>query len=112
LQNAKDKHVFSRLTKDLLAITKTDNTNEKGLRILQDGNLSLSENFDSNLKGKLGATLFATYTKAFNRVSDDATLNFAAFSPTMRIAALSGTTYFKVVMGAIELDFEIEVSVF
>lgn len=39
LQNPKDKRVVSRLTKDLVAITKTDTTNERGLRTLQDGNL-------------------------------------------------------------------------
>ena len=36
LQNAKDKRVTSRLTKDLLAIIKTDTVNERGLRTLTD----------------------------------------------------------------------------
>jgi hypothetical protein len=112
LQNAKDKRVVSRLTKDLVAITKTDTINDRGLRTLQDGNLSLLENFEFNLNGKLGATLFAIYSKAFDRVSGEATLSIAAFSPTIRIAAPSGTTHFKVVMGAAELDFENETSVF
>jgi hypothetical protein len=112
LQNAKDKRVVSRLTKDLVAITKTDTTNDRGARTLQDGNLSLLESFEFNLNGKLGATLFATYTKAFDRVTGDATINIAAFSPTIRIAAPAGTSHFKVVMGASELDFENEISVF
>ncbi len=112
LQNAKDKRVVSRLTKDLVAITKTDTTNDRGSRTLQDGDLNLLEKFEFNLNGKLGATLFATYTKAFDRVTGDATVNIAAFSPTIRIAAPAGTTHFKVVMGAAELDFENEVSVF
>ena len=50
--------------------------------------------------------------KAFDRVSGEATLSIAAFSPTIRIAAPSGTTHFKVVMGATELDFVNEVSSF
>lgn len=112
LQNAKDKRVVSRLTKVLVAITKTDTTNERGLRTLQDGNLSLLENFEFNLNGKLGATLYAPFTKAFDRVSGDATLGLAPFSPTLRIAAPTGTTHFKVVMGAAELDFANETSVF
>ena len=112
LQNAKDKRVVSRLTKDLVAITKTDTTNERGLRTLQDGDLSQLEGFEFNLNGKLGATLFAAFTKAFDRVSGDATLDLAAFSPTIRIAAPSGTTHFKVVMGASELDFVNETSTF
>lgn len=112
LQNAKDKRVVSRLTKTLVAITKTDTTNERGLRTLQDGNLSLLESFEFNLNGKLGTTLFAPFTKAFDRVSGDATLGLAPFSPTLRIAAPTGTTHFKVVMGAAELDFASETSVF
>jgi len=112
LQNAKDKRVVSRLTKDLVAIVKTDTTNDRGLRTLQDGNLNLLEGFEFNLNGKLGATLFAAFTKAFDRASGDATLNIAAFSPTVRVAAPTGTTHFKVVMGASELDFVNETSTF
>ena len=112
LQNAKDKRVVSRLTKTLVAITKTDVINERGLRTLQDGNLSLLENFEFNLNGKLGATLFAAYTKAFDRVTGEATLDIAIFSPTIRVAAPAGTTHFKVVMGVSELDFENETSTF
>ena len=112
LQNAKDKRVVSRLTKDLVAIVKTDAVNDRGLRNLQDGNLSLLEGFEFNLNGKLGSTLFAAYAKAFDRVTGDATLTIAAFSPTIRIAAPNGTTHFKVVMGASELDFVNETSTF
>ena len=57
------------------------------MRTFQDGNLSLLEGFEFNLNGKLGATLFAAIYKAFDRVTGDATLNIAAFSPTIRIAA-------------------------
>ena len=108
LQNAKDRRVVSRLTKTLVAVTKTDVVNERGSRTLQDGNLNLLEAFEFNLNGKLGATLFAPFVKAFDRVTGDTTLDLAAFSPTVRIAAPAGTTHFKVVMGASELDFENE----
>lgn len=112
LQNAKDKRVVSRLTKDLLAIIKTDTTNDRGLRTLTEGDFNLLLGFEFNLNGKLGTTLFTPFVNAFDRVSGDATLDIAPFSPTLRIAAPSGTTHFKVVMGAAELDFENESSVF
>ena len=98
LQNAKDKRVVSRLTKTLVAVTKTDVVNERGLRTLQDGDLGLLEGFEFNLNGKLGSTLFASFTKAFDRVSGDATLDLLAFSPTVRIDAPAGTTHFKIVI--------------
>lgn len=112
LQNAKDKRVVSRLTKDLLAIIKTDTTNDRGLRTLTEGDFNQLLGFEFNLNGKLGTTLFTPFVNAFDRVSGDATLDIAPFSPTLRIAAPTGTTHFKVVMGAAELDFENEASVF
>jgi len=112
LQNAKDKRVVSRLTKILVAVTKTDAVNERGERTLQDGDLGLIDGFDFNLNGKLGGTLFAPFAKTFDRVTGEATASIAAFSPILRVAASGGTTHFKVVMGATELDFVTENSVF
>lgn len=112
LQNAKDKRITSRLTKDLLAIVKTDAVNARGLRTITDGDLNLLLGFEFNINGKLGTTLYAAFVNAFDRVTGDATLDLAAFSPILRIAAPTGTTHFKVVMGAAELDFENEVSTF
>jgi len=112
LQNAKDKRVVSRLTTDLLKIVKTDTTNERGLRTVQDGNLELLKGFEFNLNGKLGATLFTPFTEVFARPTGEAVLSIAPFAPTIRIGAPTGTTHFKIVMGAAEIDFAAETSVF
>lgn len=112
LQNAKDKRVVSRLTTDLLKVVKTDTTNARGLRTIQDGVMSPLEGFEFNLNGKLGSTLFAPFSTSYDRVSGDISVDLAAFAPAIRIAAPSGTTHFKVVTGAAELDFENEVSSF
>mgnify|MGYP003629729021 CR=1 FL=1 len=112
LQNAKDKRVVSRLTTDLLKVVKTDATNERGLRTIENGNMNLLRRFEFNKNGKLGATLFAAYSKGFDRVTGDATVSIAPFAPKTRIAAPKGTTHFKVVTGAAELDFAGETSTF
>ncbi|SNR43492.1 hypothetical protein SAMN06265371_1038 [Lutibacter agarilyticus] len=112
LQNAKDKRVVSRLTTDLLKIVKTDTTNARGARTIEDGNIELLEGFEFNANGKLGATLFVATVNAFDRVTGDATVSVAPFAPTVRIAAPAGTTHFKMVMGAAEVDFINETSVF
>lgn len=65
LQNAKDKRVVSRLTKDLVAIVKTDTTNERGLRTIQDGDLSLLERFEFNLNGKFRSNFICCIYKCF-----------------------------------------------
>jgi hypothetical protein len=112
LLQAKDKRVVSRLTTDMLKVVKTDATNDRGLRTIQDGDLSLLEGFDFNINGKLGSTLFADYTKAFDRVAGDATLSLAPFAPNVHIAAPAGTTHFKMLLGAAEVDFLNETATF
>ena len=112
LQNAKDKRVVSRLTTDLLKIVKTDAVNERGLRTIQDGNMSLFQGFEFNTNGKLGSTLFAPAVNAFDRVAGEAAVSIAPFSAKKRIAAPAGTTHFKVVTGVAELDFAGETSTF
>ena len=63
-------------------------------------------------KGKLGSTLFAAYSNNFDRVTGEATVDIPPFSPSVRIAAPAGTTHFKLVTGAAELDFANETSTF
>ena len=105
MQNAKDKRVTSRLTTLLLAIIKTDPLSPRGQRNLDEGNLDLLKGFDFNIRGKLGTTFYGLFTPTFDRVSGDATIAIDAFSASMRIAAPSGTTHYKLAMGAAELDF-------
>ena len=112
LQNAKDKRVVSRLVKSLLAVAKTDPINERGLRTIEDGNMSLLLGFDFNVNGKLGSTMYAPITTSINRVTGAVEATVAPFAPTVRIAAPGGTTHFKIVSGATELDFPNEASVF
>ncbi|WP_010136509.1 hypothetical protein [Ochrovirga pacifica] len=112
LQNAKDKRVSSRLTAAVLKVVKTDTTHARGERTIQDGTFGLLSNFEFNINGKLGATLFATHTHAFDRVTGEGTIDIPAFKPTTHIAAPSGTTHFKIVTGVAELDFVNETFVF
>ena len=112
LQNAKDKRVVSRLTKSLVAVTKTDAVNERGLRTIEDGDMNALLGFEFNANGKLGATLFTPFVTTYDRATGDVAFDIAAFAPTVRIAAPGGTTHYKLVMGAAELDFVNESSVF
>ena len=112
LQNAKDKRVVSRLTTDLLKVVKTDGSNDRGERTIENGDLTLIKGFEFNTKGKLGSTLFTDYNSSFDRVMGEANVTIAPFSPKVRIAAPAGTTHYKVVMGVAELNFETEASVF
>lgn len=89
-----------------------DSTNARGKRTIQDGDLSLLKGFEFNTNGKLGATLYAAYSSTYDRAAGDVTVDITAFAPTIRVAAPSGTTHFKVATGAAELDFANEISAF
>ncbi len=112
MQNAKDKRVTSRLTKEMVVVVKSDAVNDRGMRTVQDGDLNHLNGFDFNIRGKLGNTLFAPYTAAFDRVTGEFTAALDPFSPLVRIAAPSGTTHIRLVGGAAELDFVDEAFVF
>ncbi len=106
LQNAKDKRVTSRLTQSLVRVIKTDPTNERGLRTIPDGDMSLINGFEFNLNGKLGTVLFAPFTPTLDRVAGTLDVEIPVFTPNASIDAPAGTTHFKIVSGLAELDFE------
>lgn len=108
LQKAKDKRLVGRLTAALLKVVKTDTTNTRGLRTVQDGIVSLLKNFEFNINAKLASTLFATFATTFDRVSGEGTLNVSKFVPTASIAGPTGTTHYKISFSTAELDFENE----
>ena len=110
--NAKDRRVVSRLMTVLLAIIKTDPINPRGQRTIPNGNLQNLQGFDFNIDAPLTTAVYLDYTMDFDRVLGVATLNFEAFSPTIGIAAPSGTTHFKLNLGAAAVDFDLEEAVF
>lgn len=112
MQNASDKRVTSRLTKKLVEVVKTDAVNERGLRTVQDGDLSLLGGFEFNINGKLASLLFADYTSTIDRVAGTAVADIPAFVPTNDIVAPAGTTHFRLSVGGAEVDFENEAHIF
>lgn len=111
LQNAKDKRITSRLTTEMMRVVKADATSDRGMRNVLDGELELLQDFDFNINAKLSTTIYAPYTAVIDRVAGTGTINIPAFIPSERIAAPAGTTHFKIVSMAAEIDFENNVSV-
>lgn len=112
LQNAKDNRVTGRLTKDVLAVIKTDATNVRGERVITEGDMQLLNGFEFNVNGKLGSSLFVPITTAVDRVSGEVTTDLAEFIANVRINAPTGTTHYRINSGAAEVDFENESFVF
>lgn len=106
LQHAKDRRVVGRLTKELLAIIKTDPINNRGERTIENGVMEMLKGFNFNSNAPLGTTIYMAHQSAFDRVTGDATASIEAYNPNIRIVAPGGTTHFRLSLGAAELDFQ------
>lgn len=101
-----DNRVVSRLQKDLMKVIQADTVNARGMRNVGKGDATLLTDFEFNNQAPLGATFYAPYTAAIDRVSGELTVNIQAFSPVAMLVAPSGTTHFKIVSGGAAIDFE------
>jgi hypothetical protein len=108
LQNAKDFRVVSRLTKEMMKVIKADSTSSRGLRNVIDGETEMLQGFDFNINAKLSTTLYAPFTAGINRATGALTVDIPSFIPANSIAAPVGTTHFKIVSAAADVDFENE----
>lgn len=105
MQHASDKRVVSRLVKKLMEILKTDSVNDRGLRNPADGELGLLKGFEFNVEGQLSVTLFAMYTAVLERPGGTAQVDVPAMIPSQMIKAPGGTTHYRIVSAAAEIDF-------
>jgi hypothetical protein len=108
LQNAADKKVTSRLTKEMIKVIQSDPTNERGSRTPTEGDLNLLNGFDFNISGKLSATLFTPYVVSVDRVAGELAVNVPGFVPGNTIIGPQGATHFKIVSAGAAIDFEEE----
>ncbi len=106
LLKASDYRMVSRLTQEMVKVIQMDETNPRGQRNVIDGEAELLQGFEFNINGKLGTTLFAPFAVTLDRVTGDAEVTLQQFVPQIAIAAPGGTTHFKILSGAMEVDFE------
>ena len=106
LLRASDSRMVSRLTKQMVKVIQMDQVNPRGARNVIDGEAILLVDFDFNINGKLGNTLFAPRTVDITRTSGLCQVNIPSFVPTVMIAAPGGTTHFKLLSAAVAVDFE------
>lgn len=106
LQNTSDNKMVSRLTREMVKVLQADAVNPRGLRNVIDGEAALLQDFEFNLNGKLGATMFAPFTATINRVAGELAINIPAFIPGNMISAPAGSTHFRFITAGVDIDFE------
>ena len=101
-----DGRMASRLTRQMMKVIQADATNTRGKRNVIDGEAELLRGFEFNENGRVDKTFFAPYTSVIDRVSGTLSVDIAEFIPANMIAAPPGSTHFRLIAGAAEVDFE------
>ncbi|SDW83508.1 hypothetical protein [Aequorivita viscosa] len=105
LRQASDNRVISRLVRSLMLVIQSDTINRRGLRTVQDGDMSLLHRFDFNQKAKLDTVFFSGYSHTFDRMTGLYEVEIADFVPKDTIEAPRGTTHIKISAAVSALDF-------
>jgi hypothetical protein len=106
LQRARDGRMVGRLTKEMTKVIKADTTNGRGMRNVIDGDIAMLTGFEFNIDAKLTTKLYAPFTAAINRTTGEVSVTLQPFVPTSMIASPSGTTHFRIMATASEVDFD------
>ncbi|WP_027375713.1 hypothetical protein [Kaistella palustris] len=106
LRTSSDPRMVGRLTKEMVKVIQMDAINPRGLRNVIDGEAELLEGFEFNISGKLSTAIAAPFTATIDRVTGDAIINMDPFIPTQSIIAPSGSTHYKMVAAAMDINFE------
>lgn len=108
IQNAKDRLLTSRLTKEMVHVLQTDTLHPRGQRTVLDGDQSKLIGFDFNQKSKLASTFYAPYVTAIDRTSGTMKVSFPEIIPEEVVTSPSGVTHFSIVSGAAIINYEDE----
>jgi hypothetical protein len=105
LKDAKDRHTSPRLHKEMMNVLHSDDNSIRGQRKVAWGNLELLQGFEFNAAALLSNTLFAPYTATINRAAGTLAVDIPSFIPANSVTAPAGSTHFKLVSCALEVNF-------
>lgn len=106
LRNTADSRMVSRLSSEMVKVIQMDAINPRGLRNVIDGEAELLEGFEFNIHGGLSTSLTTPYTPTIDRATGDMTIEIQPFVPTDGLVAPSGTTHYRIVSAAMDINFE------
>lgn len=106
LRTAADNRMVARLTKEMVKVIQMDATNPRGLRNVIDGEAELLQGFEFNSNGKLATSLSAPFIPTIDRTTGDMILNINPFVPSESLVSPSGSTHYKIVTAAMDINFE------
>lgn len=103
---SKDSGMTSRLTRLLMKVIQTDTMSERGQRTVQNGDISLLQNFEFNSNARLDNTIQMELITSIDRVTGVVEVSIPEFVPAEIVVFPAGATHGTIAAGACEIDFE------
>jgi hypothetical protein len=105
-KNMADPTMYCRLVALMMRVIRADTTNTRGKRKFIDGDGALLKGFDFNENGKLHSTFLSPFTPVIDRASGTFSVEIGPFVPKTSINTPPTATHAKLMMVALEIDFE------
>ena len=106
LSHGKDSRIVSRLTQQMIKVAKSDPDNNRGERVVANGDISMLKDFNFNIGAVLNQCLKLELIPVFERTTGKVTLNIPTFDVDDTIQSPSGATHFRIHVTACEINFE------
>jgi len=106
LINASDKHVSSRLVREVMRVLHTDPVSARGERTVGKGDPAILEGFNFNVRNSLTDTLFVHYALTVDRPTGQVTMALPVFTPRTLVQAQPTATHFRIIAAAAAIDFD------
>ena len=104
---AKDRRLTSRMQTLLVKLVKSDTTNGRGDRLVQNGDFRLLNNFEMNGNAELQRSIAGKDSStAYDRVSGNVTIDVPSFIPSQTLKHTANATHYRIICAAAEFDFE------
>ena len=100
-----DKRMTSRLTRVMMQVLKADTLNDRGQRTVVAGDLLLLTGFDFNGNAHLTSTFKTPYSATIDRAGGSCKIEVPSFVPKNVVSGPVGSTHFRIIAGAVALNF-------
>lgn len=100
-----DRFMSRRLSSAMMEVLHSDPGNDRGSRVVQEGDLGKLKRFEFNQNGKVFSSFYVQFVASIDRATGVFTIDMPAFAPNTMVVRPEGATHFKLKIAATLVDF-------
>lgn len=100
--------LHTRLMRFLVKVLHSDSENDRGMRLLSQGDISLLKGFEFNQEALLSHVFTPIGTVTVDRAAGTLAISFPAFVPTDSVHQPDDATHLQITLAGVEIDFDAE----